>query len=92
MAIIKLTQVSSEDDVGLLQLFAPCLHQHTSHALVKVSGIGHEGGRQDHISDYGGHLCLECLAACLPSHFLTLQTAQQGSTSGHLSAIIQIKH
>ena len=59
-------------------MLGPSVEEVLPHHLVKVSGVGHEGRGEQDVSQDGGHLHLEGLAARLPALSLDGQAAQEG--------------
>lgn len=77
-------QVVSEADVGLGEVVAPSAKQSTTHVLIKVSGVSHEGRRQEAVTDDRVHLSLERLRPGLPTRAFTAERLQKSDRAGHL--------
>ena len=54
------------------------------HLLLKVPGVGDEGGREQTVPGDGGHLVLEGLAGLLPAVALCREALEQGVAAVHL--------
>jgi len=54
------------------------------HLLLKVAGVGDEGGREQAVPGDGGHLVLEGLARLLPALPLGRKALEQGRAAVHL--------